>query len=245
MYQIESIRELNRKYVRVTGNVVNNTDDFRFRMLLSNCIEGVIPMQFRSINGEKELYFDVTEKESLEESIIPSVMGRTEVRELFGEMMKVSVAAERFLIDEGSLIMRPDMIFRNLRTGKYEFLCIPDPEEDDRRGNSYATDFMRFLAGKIDTSDEVLTESVYSLYDMAVLGNVSISTMYEILMGELREIKFAEALPIEPAAVKEEQDMKKPKRKFYVPSVKELGAVAMCIGGLALVGTNLFSIIVH
>ncbi len=244
MYRIEPINELNRKYIRVTGDVLSQTDDFRFRMLLSNCIEGIIPMQIRSINGEREIYFDVTDREPLEKTAEAPVFGRTEIRELFGEIMKVSVGIERFLIDENSLIMKPDMIFRNLKTGKYEFVCVPDVSSPERCSNGTLVDFMRFIVSRIDTSDEVLTESVYGLYDMAVLDNVSISAMYEILMGELREIKFAPDPQSEIRAVKEEQDMKK-KKKFYIPSFKELGALAMCLGGLALVGTNLFSIIVH
>lgn len=244
MYKIEPIRELNRQYLKVTGDVVFQTDDFRYRMLLSNCIEGIIPMRIRSINGQREICFDVTGRESLENGAGPAVMGRTEVKELFGEIMKVSVGIERFLIDEGSLIMKPDMIYRNMKTGKYEFVCVPDISEEDRRGNDTLVEFMRFIVGKIDTGDEVMTEALYGLYDMAVLGNVSLATMYEILMGELREIKFVPGPQTEIRAVKEEQEMKK-KKKHYIPSWKELGALAMCLGGLALVGTNLFSIIVH
>ena len=245
MTELETIHELNKTYLKLPKESSEHLDDFRFKMLLSNCIEGIIPMQLRSINGEQEVIFDVTEKESIRKTLDARVAGRDEIRELFGEIMKVSAGIERFLIDEGCLVLRPEMIFRNLRTGKLEFICVPDPDGEEKRGNDTLTEFMRFLAEKIDTSDETLTESVYRLYDTAVLSNVSLSTMYEMLMSDLREIKQVGIIQPEIITEKEVVDMNKKKKKFYIPSWKELGAVAMCLGGIALVGTNLYSFIVR
>ncbi|MCR5279386.1 MAG: DUF6382 domain-containing protein [Lachnospiraceae bacterium] len=244
MFQIETENELNKTYLKISGDVGDKTDDFRFRMLLSNCIDGIIPMQFRSINGEQELYFEITEKEPISKSFDSRIVGRDEIRELFGEIMKVVVSIERFLIDEGSLILSPEYIYRNLRTGRFEFICIPDTGEE-RRGNETLVELMSFLTGKADAADEKLTEALYGLYDMAVLSNVSLATMYEVLMSELREIKPVEETKPEIITIKEDTDMDKKKKKFYIPSWKELGAVAMCLGGLAIVGTNLFSFLVR
>ena len=247
MKKIESVHELNHDYLVLSPEFVKKTEDFRFRMLLSNCINGVVPMQLRTVNGQKEAYFDVTEKEPISESFAQRKIGRAEVRELFGEILKVSVAIERFLIDEGNLIMRPEMIYRNLKDGSFEFICVPDYNEGGSGRNESMTELLRFLSGRVDITDEELAECVYGLFDMVVLNNVSVATLYEVLTSELREIKIAEEDIIDPLAEKEETEMEKqkPKKKIYLPCWQEFGAVAMCLAGLALVGTGLFSMVVH
>ncbi len=246
MIQINKVHELNHDYLILSEDFIKKTEDFRFRMLLSNCIDGVIPLQTRTLNGKKEVFFDVTEKEPISESFSGRKIGRAEIKELFGEILKVSVGIERFLIDEGNLIMRPEMIYRNLKDGCFEFVCVPDFSEDGSGKNESLVELMRFITERIDTGDEVLTECVYGLFDMVVLNNVSAATIYEVLTSELREIKIVEESN-DLLAEKEEKVMEKKEKKTrrYVPTWKELGAVAMCLTGLALLGTNLFTVIAH
>ncbi len=250
MIQINKVHELNHDYLILSEDFINKTEDFRFRMLLSNCIDGVIPLQTRTLNGKKEAFFDVTEKEPISESFSGRKIGRAEIKELFGEILKVSVGIERFLIDEGNLIMRPEMIYRNLKDGCFEFVCVPDLNEEGSAKNESLTELMRFLSERIDTEDEVLTECVYGLFDMVVLNNVSVATLYEVLTSELREITIAGDGNEDPLAGKEERSMEKTektekKKRMYIPSWKEFGAVAMCIAGLLLLGTNLVTVITH
>lgn len=257
MIQSKKIHELNHNYLIISGDFAEKSDDFRYRMLLSNCIDGIIPMQIRVINGKRELYFDVTDKESLSDYYEIKQAEREDVQDLFRQILKVSTGIERFLIDEGNLIMRPEMIYRNLKDGSYEFICVPKDREEGE--NEPARDLLRFLMGKINTSDEVLTECVFGMYDMTSFGNVNFSTLYETLTGELRGVQISD-VNAEKTVVRDpvvetvneplkemHGDSVEPRSKFpvYIPSFKECGAVFMCLLGLFLIGTNIYMSILY
>ncbi len=252
MIQSKKIHELNHNYLIISGDFAEKSDDFRYRMLLSNCIDGIIPMQIRVINGKRELYFDVTDKESLSDYYEIKQAEREDVQDLFRQILKVSTGIERFLIDEGNLIMRPEMIYRNLKDGSYEFICVPKDREEGE--NEPARDLLRFLMGKINTSDEVLTECVFGMYDMTSFGNVNFSTLYETLTGELRGVQISdvnaeksvlqepECDPVTESFKESTGEVPELRRKHpvYIPSLKEFGAAFMCLLGLFLIGISVF-----
>ncbi|MBP5152899.1 MAG: hypothetical protein ILP13_08315, partial [Lachnospiraceae bacterium] len=225
MFQTKTIHELNHTYLIITGSSIEKTDDFRYRMLLSNCMEGVIPMQIRVINGEREIYFDITEREPAAEFYKSRQAGRDDIKSLLEAVFRVSSNIEKFLIDEGNLIMRPELIYRNVKTGGFEFICFPGNDLKDGEKEEPAKELMRFLTGCVDTSDELLTECIYGLYDLAAFKNVKFATLYENSMGEMKETKLSEEPPEEERPENWESVLPPEKaRKIYIPSLKEWGA---------------------
>ncbi|MCR5310276.1 MAG: DUF6382 domain-containing protein [Lachnospiraceae bacterium] len=246
MIQTKTIHELNHTYLIITGDCIEKTDDFRYRMLLSNCMEGVIPMQIRVINGEREVYFDITEREPVAEYYKGRPAGRDDIRLLLEAVFRVSSNIEKFLIDEGNLIMRPELIYRNVKSGGFEFICFPDNEREGGIKEEPAKELMRFLTGCVDTGDELLTECIYGLYDMAAFKNVNFATLYETYMGEMKETKLTKESPEEEQQENWESVLPPEKgRKIYIPSLKEWGAALLGVTGMALIGLNLYSSFLH
>lgn len=62
VYNIKN--ELNKTYF-ITGSESPIYNDYRFKMLAENSMEGIIPVDIRSINGETRLYYDITNKANL------------------------------------------------------------------------------------------------------------------------------------------------------------------------------------
>ena len=232
---IQMIYELNHTYMAVSGDEIENTEDYRYRMLASNDIKEVLPLEIRTINNERKIYIDVSGKETLLNYLSARPATRGEIKKLFESVFVISEHMRRYLINEIDVSMRPEMIFRDTKTGEYEFVCIPLKETDGK--NEGMNTLMQFLMMHLDNSDEKLVNAVYSINDMYLSSNPKFSLAYDLFFENIKEEVDEE----EHLEIKEEPLIIKEKRKIkYIPSVKEIGVAALGIVGLAFLGYSLY-----
>ncbi len=230
--QIQMMYELNHTYMVVSGEEIEKCEDFRYKMLSANVIKGLLPLEFRRINNEKRIYIDVTGKESLLNLMNVRRAGTEDIKELFDSIYLISGEMQRFLIGETDVIMRPEMIFKNLTTGDYEFICIPLIEEENSLNEGMKA-LMHFLLMHINENDESLVNTMYQINDMYETGKPKFSLVYEFFVEETRVEEEEEEAPVE-------KEYEEKKFSLYIPGLKEILALALCISGIVLVGVNLY-----
>ncbi len=230
--QIQMMYELNHTYMVVSGEEIEKCEDFRYKMLSANVIKGLLPLEFRRINNEKRIYIDVTGKESLLNLMNVRRAGTEDIKELFDSIYLISGEMQRFLIGETDVIMRPEMIFKNLTTGDYEFICIPLIEEENSLNEGMKA-LMHFLLMHINENDESLVNTMYQINDMYETGKPKFSLVYEFFVEETRVEEEEEEAPVE-------KEYEEKKFSSYIPGLKEILALALCISGIVLVGVNLY-----
>lgn len=229
----QMIYEMNHTYMVVSGEEIEQGEDYRYRMLSSNMIKGILPLEIRRINNEKRLFIDLTGKETFLSCYNSKRITREEIKKLLEAVYVISAEMERYLIGETDISLSPEMIFRNMTTNQYEFVCIPLVENEERK-NEGLSSLMHFLMMHIDNEDEGLVDAVYSISDMYETGMPKISEVYEYFV-EKTEIK--EEYKEE---VVEEETENVSKRKKYHPSAKEVGTFGLGIAGLILITVNIY-----
>lgn len=231
--QSELKYELNNTYIVISGEEASDPCDFRYKMLEANHIRNILPMEIRTINNERKIYVDVTGKESVFHYFGTRVANRNEIRKLFEAVFVELNDVERYLINESDIVLRPEMIFRNLHTGEYEFLCIPTEEKQGK--NEGMISLMRFLLTKLDGDDEKLVDAMYGIHDMFSQGNPKFEMAYDYFAEELHE----EEMPEQKISEEEPED-NDDTRAFYIPSVKEIGVLLLCVSGFVVMGYGLY-----
>lgn len=233
--QIQMVYELNHTYMIINAEEAAKADDFRYRMLRANNIRGVLPFEIRHIDNKDKLFVDVTGKESLYTSINYREANRDELRRLFEAIYVISSAMSKYLIDEPDIMMSPEMVFRDVKTGEYEFICIP--RENISSENEGMKSLLRFIMMHLDNKDEKLVEAVYAMNDLYETGIPKFSVAYDMFAEKVKE----EAIPdIVEVPVEEVLVERKKKRKPYIPTFWEIAAAAMCLFGLVLIGYNMY-----
>lgn len=234
--QIQMMYEMNKTYMVVSGEEIYKTEDFRYKMLSSNDIKGLLPLQVRNINNEKRLYIDVTGKENILNYFNCHMATREEIKKLFDAIYVISDGISRFLIRETDVILRPEMIYRNLSTGDYEFICIPLNEEETKKSNEGMRVLLHFIMMHLDNTDNSLVNAIYTISDMYEKGNPKFSLCYEYFTQETYEEPIEEIGETETEII----ENKTPKKRFYVPSKKEILAATFVVVGILLIGFNIF-----
>ena len=234
--QIQMMYEMNKTYMVVSGDEIYKTEDFRYKMLSSNDIKGILPLQVRSINNEKRLYIDVTGKESILNYFNCHMATREEIKNLFEAIYVISDGIARFLIRETDVILRPEMIFRNLATGEYEFVCIPLKEDESGNKNEGMKALLQFLMMHLDNTNASLVNAIYTISDMYEKGNPKFSLCYEYFTEETHEEPKEEVTNEEEVIT----EITTPRKKVYVPSKKEIMAATFVVVGILLIGYYIF-----
>lgn len=226
--------EMNKAFLKVMGEELESKEDYRTKMLENNEILGLIMPVNRTIDGEKISYYDVTDKESLFNYMIKRIADKEEIENLFRSIYRISKNLKEILIDEDNLLLDPELIFRNMRTGEYEFICVPKREGYEKEDTKK---LLQFIMTRIDNTDEVLVETVFDLYNKSETSILKISVIYEQFS---LAFKSDEIVCEEEEFEQIEEEKAKKRRKIYIPSWEEIGAYGLCILGIILIGVNLY-----
>ena len=237
MFLYNIIYELNHTYMTANYDGDGLDSDYRLQMINNNHIDGLMVPSIRNINNEQKLYFDITERESLLHLFTTRDATYEEIVNLFKCLMRTADELERYLLEESDLMLFPELIFRNVKTGQYEFTFVPDRDESTADGNGIKA-LLEFIMSKVNAKDEKAVETIYMTYEIAQSTTLRIKTLYETAIAITREESTDnEELVMEEVPVCDEEpqnDDVLPKQTKYIPSVKEVIAGLLAFAGIVL-----------
>lgn len=230
------IRELNHTYLVCDEDEDYIMSDFRFRMLRENKATYLVSMDIRNINGVFKVYYDITDLESVEAVIQAHTITYDDMENILKSVVMASSELEKFFCEEDTLVLLPNLIFKNRETDSYEFICYPDRSPE----NNYQLKLISFFMEHIEVKDEDATEGLFEIYDMAINGVKKYKTLYEKLISHRKEEEPDKPLEQESLNVyddgykKEEREnaMKKLREKYYIPSLQESLAGLFLLSGI-------------
>ncbi len=178
---INYFRDANHNYM-VLGNLEGVEQDYSYRMVMENKMEGFLPCSMRKLNGEISLYYTIDSKVTLRNRYTIRKMSGKELLELFEAIRSALDVLQTFFMDESSILFGQDMIFCDLLSGKYAFACSP------RNAGGGFSDFADSLLDLVDEEDEHAVMQVYKLCELAQNKDLSVRDMLRVTEAEIAEI---------------------------------------------------------
>ncbi|MCR4960134.1 MAG: DUF6382 domain-containing protein [Lachnospiraceae bacterium] len=229
------INELNRTYMTLPADTAGY-DDYRYRMLTDNAIEGILPVEIRTINGERRFYYDISEKENLIRTVSVKDIDFEELEKLTRSMMMVSSKLREYLLEESCIVFEPDLIFRDTKSGRYEFICVPGKDEEEKREDIKR--LLQTVISHVAPSDERAVEAAYEIYEMAEAGPVLSRSLYERVAEKMKREATYIYEPVEEEddlPEEEYEDIERPVYR-YRPSFREWLGIACAAMGFICIG---------
>lgn len=226
--------EMSNTYVVLDTENYIKPEDYRYKMLTFNEIRNILPLEFRTINNEKKLFINISGKESLLSRMNSKVFERKDVEKLFESIILTTRDLSRYLIEEKELVFRPELIFYNSSFGEYEFVCIPRDVTFENEDVGMK-ELLQFILPRLQTEDEEFVNTMYTICDM-YSGNVRpcFEQVFNFFLEETVQENTEEIAEVEDF---EESGSSYPR---YIPSLKEIGAYAMCVAGFLLIFFNIY-----
>ena len=177
-------RELNKTYLILSSEGDEYEESYEIEMILKNSIEMILPLHVLRIDGDVELYYDVSSKQTIRNCMEREKLSVNMIRCLFETIDKMTVELNEYLLDVENVLLDIDHIYT--KEGEFYFCYCPWREGDVL--NSFRC-LLEDILGNIDYRDTKAVELSYHLYQNACKGDFSIA---EILKEHTKEEKTSE-----------------------------------------------------
>lgn len=192
-------RNLQRNYLVLEGLKEYVVEEYVYRMLLDNKIQGILPVTNRLQDG-KELYcYEINSMQPLERLYERKNMSYEDIRNLIVSYTEAISHLEEYLLDDQGIVLDPDCIYYHAGEKRMQFVYFPYMIRSSKESFCNLTEYILM---KTNHTDEKAVKVAYQLYKMAREDNTTIDDFNE-LFNHGMEIECQEEIPFAPDPAEE------------------------------------------
>ncbi|MDO5701738.1 MAG: DUF6382 domain-containing protein, partial [Lachnospiraceae bacterium] len=166
---VEIKKDLLNTYMVIGGEGEEIRDTYEIRILMSNRIEGLIPMEIESFNGAAVCRYDITDMKPLTRCLGGDAGDGVSVRTIYLNLLDTLSVLDDYLLDPGHLMLDPEYIFMCGKSGKLAAAYVPFYMKDVRQSLISLTETLLTRIGHEDPETVVLTCRI--LYELQKDGS--------------------------------------------------------------------------
>lgn len=169
-----------------------DTNQYTFKMLRRNKIEGVLSCKERMEDGKFYLYVDISNKKSMIQEYEEKEMQLEDMILIFQKLIQILEELRKYLLGESMVIMNPGYIFKDIENNDLYVLLLPWKMEDRN-----FHDLAEFFLEKINHKDENGVNAAYLFYRQQNQPQFSVYQFLSILEKEsiLKRQKIKNTVP--------------------------------------------------
>ena len=159
--EVEYKRDIHHNYMVIKENEDMVADQYCIKMLSYHSVEGILPLERRSIDNQSLFYYDITAKQALNNLFDKIALPYQRVKSLFVNMIAIIERAGDYLLIEDDFILMPEYVFIDV-TMDTPFLCYRSGYRKDIK--EQMSSFIEYIMNKVDYKDDEAVLLIYSLY---------------------------------------------------------------------------------
>ena len=189
MMQAEYRREDHKTYFVVKDTRINEYEKndgnvaYDLEMLCENRIKGLLPISVRSFNGETELYYDISTKQTMSVLYDKKKLLKEDLTWIFSGIKNAVKELEDFFLDMECVILDMDYVYINVAKCEVLLLYYPYPEESFEENVEH---FAEAILDKICNEDPETVIYAYNFYRFVKEEKCDLIAVFE-RMDECRE----------------------------------------------------------
>lgn len=179
-------RDMNHNYLILKEEDVDRGEHFQERMVLENEIEGLLPVSIHVFNGEKELYYEISGKQTLQCLFEKKQMKAADLEVLLRGLEQAFSKMEAFFLDADYLLLSPEYIYLNLAQKQVSLCFCPF-----QKGNlqEKMETLAEYLLERIDHEENQAVVLAYQFYRLVKESNSTfLQMMEELFPAKVKEV---------------------------------------------------------
>ncbi|MDD6657915.1 MAG: DUF6382 domain-containing protein [Lachnospiraceae bacterium] len=165
MMQAEFKRENHKSFFVIKDTRLDSCEQthavYDLEMICENQIQGILPISLHSFNGETEIYYDISTKQTLRVLFEKKKFIKDDLKWLFSGIHEAVCGLEKYFLDMECLLIDPDYIYINMAKKRVYLLYYPYPEESFETG---VEQLAEYILDKICNEDEQTVVYAYNFY---------------------------------------------------------------------------------
>lgn len=185
-------RSMNHNYLILSTYQFFDTEEeesYMTRMLLTNQIQGLLPVVCRHSGGEKQYCYEINSLQSLYSLYEKQEIDYEVLHKLLEGCIRCFERLEEYLLDGSQILLLPEYIYLHMDTKEPFFVCYPDSDTDVRKAFQKLIDY---LLTKIDHTQEQAVWLAYQVYRYTRNPNYVLSEVKALLYDSQEMLEAAE-----------------------------------------------------
>ncbi len=195
-------RENHKSYLVLRLEDLSKEADYGMKMLCENPLDNFLPMSVHVFNGEKELYYDISSKQSFQILYEKKMLFKEDLEKLFSDLQKALKQLDEYLLEPECVVLEPSYIYVRGCDNGLSFLYAPFRNDDFEEA---VYDFAEYILEKICNEDEDAVMYAYTFYryikeekgDLSVALEKVTETL-KVSKDVVEEVSYIEAEEVEP-----------------------------------------------
>jgi len=159
-------KEMYRTFLIAESGKRELIDSYAGKIVMQKGIDGILNCSFRLIDGENEIWYDISSMHSIKQVFAVKPIEYDELERLVHQLFFTLDELEKYLMGAEQLCMEPEYIFVNMEKKKFFFLYDYTEKREERSILSLA----EFLIEKVNPQDEKALEIAYSFFEYVANG---------------------------------------------------------------------------
>lgn len=176
-------RENHKSYLVLKMKELPEEATYGIRMMCENPMEGFLRMSVQMFNGERELCYDISSKQSFRLFYEKSMLQKEDLEKLFTSLRKALHSLDNYLLETEPLVLDTSYIYVSGSGDEVSFLYAPMQTEDFEEK---VYEFAEYILEKINNEDEDAVMYGYSFYRYIKEEKGDVSLALEKLFAGLR-----------------------------------------------------------
>lgn len=167
------------------SNIVIN--DYRINMIMRNKISGLLEMYIGCVNGESELSYIISSRQSVRDLFSRNKIKYEDVKILIEGIISLGKELREYLLDINSILLDLDFIYFDVDTKKVYYCYYPNNE------NSFENSFRKMLQDivvLVEHNDYKAVELTYGIMEMCSKVNFSLYQIEQYINVTLERVKY-------------------------------------------------------
>ena len=116
-------RELNKTYLILSSEGCEYDESYEIEMLMKNSLETILPVHALRVDGDVELYYDISSKQTLKSCVDRAKLSADTVRGLFETIDKMTTEIKDYLLDMENVLLDLEHIY-SITLEKIQILTV-------------------------------------------------------------------------------------------------------------------------
>lgn len=192
-------REMKYNYMMIEPQELS-WQTYECQMLESNVIEGLLKFQVRQSNGNTQFYYEITSRQPLKRLLETRTISGEEIRRLVIGIANVLDQMERFLLGEGTILLKPEYVYVEPDSFRVWLCLVPGlnmdfPEEYGK--------LLEYILGKVDHQDKDSVVLAYGLYQETRKDNYGMTDILSLMQKNAPPASLDQGKAAEPECIRE------------------------------------------
>lgn len=183
MNKLEFRQEIGRSYL-VAECQEKEENEYLISMITENRIRGFLTSKIVYEERKRKIFYDVTNKISLENEYSNKNIDIEDITELFSNISLIYTEGRKYLLEEKFFVINPEYIFFDPISNEFSFMYLPDDSSIERLDNPYEI-LADFLLQKVNQHNQLAVKITYMFYKMTKINTFSLEAFREIIDKEI------------------------------------------------------------